>query len=202
MEHKGMGLRERKKLRTRRTLIETGLRLFEAKGFEATTVADICAAAEISPATFFTYFPAKEDLVFADQPDQVEAVNELLAGRRPGESVREVLTRVVEQFTAAGAWSIDPDDPLVAVRARLIATVPALRAVALRRLFDIQGQWAESLAAAFPGELDDLEAHAVIGSVTGAVIAAAMANLRRGEAARPMPEVVTRAAVTAMDALP
>ncbi|WP_281284743.1 hypothetical protein [Nonomuraea mesophila] len=95
-----------------------------------------------------------------------------------------------------------PDDPLVAVRARLIATVPALRAVALRRLFDIQGQWAQALAAAFPDELDDLEANAVVGSVTGAVIAAAMANLRRGEAARPMPEVVTRAAATAMDAIP
>ncbi|MGP3934543.1 hypothetical protein [Nonomuraea sp. KM88] len=54
----------------------------------------MCAAAEISPATFFTYFPAKEDRVFADQPDQVETVNELLAGRRPGESMREVRTRV------------------------------------------------------------------------------------------------------------
>ncbi|TDE54637.1 TetR family transcriptional regulator [Nonomuraea mesophila] len=96
LQNTGTELRERKKLRTRRTLIETGLRLFDKEGFEATTVADICAAAEISQATFFTYFPAKEDLVFADQPDQVKTVSELLAGRRPGESVREVLMRVVE----------------------------------------------------------------------------------------------------------
>lgn len=197
-----MGLRERKKLRTRRTLIEAGLTLFDEKGYDATTVADICAAADISPATFFTYFPAKEDLVFADQPQQVEAVRELLAARRPGESMREILVRVVEQFVTPGMWSIDPDDRLTAVRARLVATVPALRAVALRRLFDIQAEWAGALADTFPEELDETDAHAVIGSVTGAVIAAAMANVRRGDAALPMPEVVSRAALTAMNAIP
>ncbi|PZG22079.1 TetR family transcriptional regulator [Nonomuraea aridisoli] len=197
-----LGLRERKKLRTRRTLIETGLRLFAENGYDATTVADICAAAELSPATFFAYFPAKEDLVFADQPERVAAMREIIAARRPGEPLREVLMRGMDRLAVSEQWSIPPDDELVAIRARLIATEPALRAVALRRLFDVQREWADALAEAFPDELDELGAHAVIGSVVGAVIGVALANLRRGDAALPMPEAVTRAAEAAMAGLP
>src|SRR5215471_20043850 len=58
------GLRERKKLRTRRVIIETAGELFAKKGYGSTTVAEIADAVEISPSTVFKYFPTKADLVF------------------------------------------------------------------------------------------------------------------------------------------
>src|SRR3712207_4537274 len=64
------GLRERKKLKTRLALVDAAVELFERKGFEATTVEEICERAEVSPSTFFRYFPAKEAVVFPDADER------------------------------------------------------------------------------------------------------------------------------------
>jgi AcrR family transcriptional regulator len=53
-------LRERKKLRTRRALAETALRLFTEKSFDKTTLEQVTEEAEVSKSTFFRFFPAKE----------------------------------------------------------------------------------------------------------------------------------------------
>ncbi|MEU9305394.1 TetR family transcriptional regulator [Streptomyces sp. NPDC048269] len=71
------GLRENKKLRTRRRLAATALELFLERGFDAVSVADVAAAAEVSKPTLFRYFPSKEDLVldrFADHQDEVARI--------------------------------------------------------------------------------------------------------------------------------
>jgi AcrR family transcriptional regulator len=76
------GRRERKKTERRRCIERTAIDLFEAHGFEATTIDDIAAAADIAPRTFFSYFPTKEDVVLADHAGRLDRIVAELA-RRP-----------------------------------------------------------------------------------------------------------------------
>jgi AcrR family transcriptional regulator len=78
------GLRERKRLRTRTAIHEAGMRLFAERGFAATTVGDIAEAAEVSRATVFNYYGAKEDVVFGDAPGAIRALAATLDDRPPG----------------------------------------------------------------------------------------------------------------------
>ncbi|MFC4014254.1 TetR/AcrR family transcriptional regulator [Nonomuraea purpurea] len=128
-----MPRREQRKLRTRRALVESALRLFMAKGYESTTVAEIAAAAEVSPATFFNYFPGKEEVIFADRLAQAEALAQALGESRAGETPAQALLRALHRMLDSPEWTMDPEaGDLVLARIRLIATVPALSARALR----------------------------------------------------------------------
>ncbi|HYR16536.1 MAG TPA: helix-turn-helix domain-containing protein, partial [Mycobacterium sp.] len=66
-------LRERKRLRTRQALVDAAAELFEQRGYDGTTIADIAAAADISTRTFFSYFASKEDILFPDADARVKA---------------------------------------------------------------------------------------------------------------------------------
>lgn len=79
------GLRERKKKRTRATLIDAAVELCERQGFEATTVDQIAAAAEVSPRTFSRYFATKDAVFLAFLDDIVELVAYEL-DRQPAET--------------------------------------------------------------------------------------------------------------------
>ncbi len=137
-----LGLRERKKLRTRQLIAETAMRLFVERGFDAVPVAAVARAAEVSEATVFNYFPTKEDLVYQGM-EAFEA--ELLAGvrdRPPGESIVAAFGRFV--LRPRGFLSA-PDEKsarvLIAV-SKMIAASPALRS----REREILARYTESLA--------------------------------------------------------
>src|ERR1700684_2823085 len=81
------GLRLRKRQQTRERLTRVAMALFLDRGFEATTLDDIAAAADISRRSFFHYFASKEDVVFAWQEDITAALTAAIASRPVGESM-------------------------------------------------------------------------------------------------------------------
>ncbi|MFC5816378.1 TetR/AcrR family transcriptional regulator [Nonomuraea harbinensis] len=195
------GLRERKKQRTRRALVTAALRSFQEKGFEETTIAEIAAGAEVSARTFFSYFASKEDVIFYDGPERMRYVLGLVAGRRPGEPVAELLVRVIR---ASLEWAVDPgnfDLAEAAARMELMLTVPSLQARALHVLFEQQLQLAEAVERAYEGELGALEAAAMVGSLVGAVKLTAVMSLTRGDSQEQVWEAITAAAEISMRGL-
>ena len=169
-----MSLRDRKRARTRQALVDAAVELFERKGYEATTVADIAAAAEIGTRTFFSYFASKEELLFPESDRRVQVAIEAIAGRAPGEQPADVLLRALRE---AGAESDDMTGPLAALRTRLIQQVPVLRGRSLQRQMDSQREIARHLHAAYPQELDTVSAAALVGAFVGAVNGALVALL-------------------------
>jgi AcrR family transcriptional regulator len=116
-----VSLRERKKAATRRQLMHVALRLFEAQGFENTTVEQIAAAAVVAPRTFFRYFPAKVDVLFADHQELVALVRDTLSARSPDEPILDAVRRAVLE----GVERVVADPALFLTRSKLAATVPA-----------------------------------------------------------------------------
>ena len=95
------GLRERKKQQTRESIAAAALELFGRRGYHATTVADVAAAADVSERTVFTYFPTKEDLLFSDHAIFRDRLREALEQRPAGASALDTLRDfVVENLSA------------------------------------------------------------------------------------------------------
>src|ERR1700748_304881 len=94
-------LRERKKARTRASLREHALRLFREQGYQATTVEQIAAAAEVAPSTFFRYFPTKEDLLLQDDVDirMMEAIEQQPSGVGPIAAMRAAMREVLGSYS-------------------------------------------------------------------------------------------------------
>src|SRR4029077_7864141 len=94
------GLRERKKARTRAAIRQHALRLFREHGYQATTVEQIAAAAEVSPSTFFRYFPPKEDVVLRDALDtrMLEAFSRQPPGLAPVPAIRAAIKESLSSF--------------------------------------------------------------------------------------------------------
>ncbi|MFF0771662.1 TetR/AcrR family transcriptional regulator [Nonomuraea wenchangensis] len=174
------GLRERKKQRTRQALIEAAVRLFEDKGYDHVTVAEIADAAEVSPRTFFLHFQAKEDVLLANADVRVDLALQAIAERRAEEPLPEVLVRATDQMIA-DTWDSDLPSGLATLRARLAASVPALQARLLQRYLTAQAELAQALHRAFPDRLDTITASALVGAMVGAVSASALTALRRGD---------------------
>jgi AcrR family transcriptional regulator len=117
-----VALRERKKDQTREALAAAAFDLFQTKGYEATTVAEIARAANVSRRTFFRYFPTKDALLFIDNSDHLERFRELLGAREPGDSSFDPISRAC--LALAEEYMHDRDQILA--RARIIESSPGL----------------------------------------------------------------------------
>jgi AcrR family transcriptional regulator len=102
------GLRERKKERTRAEIERVAMRLFLERGFDAVTVDEIGAAAEVSHRTFYSYFASKEDLVLRDIREFLDEMRVAFTKRPTSESVIESLRAVILQL--AETYEHDADD--------------------------------------------------------------------------------------------
>ena len=161
------GLRERKKARTRADLQNHALRLFRDRGYAATTVDDIAAAAEVSRSTFFRYFPRKEDVVLFDDVDPLIA--RAFAGQPAG---TPLLTALRRAWTTAFDRVTPEKRELEEVRMRLARTVPEVAAAVRERGGPTVGVITEVIAAEFGLDPDDLDVVLFAGVVNGARLAA------------------------------
>jgi AcrR family transcriptional regulator len=163
------GLRERKKARTRASLREHALRLFREQGYQATTVEQIAAAAEVSPSTFFRYFPTKEDVVLQDDMDTrlMAAFEQQAPGLGPIAAVRAAVRQMFDSYTGA-------DLDLLRESTRLSMTVPEIRARALDEFARAIGAMAETVAKRAGRPPDDLAVRTVAGAIMGVVMSITM----------------------------
>lgn len=159
------GLRERKKVRTAAKIEEIALRLFSERGYDATTVDEIAAEAEIAPRTFFRYFPSKEDVVLGHYEQKMTLLRSALA-KRPGTEAPMMALR--HAFHEVGR-DFEAHHEALLRRTMLIATTPSLRA----RNLELQIGWerviAEAIAARRGVEANDMQVRLVAACAVAAM---------------------------------
>ncbi|MEU5259881.1 TetR family transcriptional regulator [Amycolatopsis sp. NPDC021455] len=161
------GLRERKKARTRAAIQRHALRLFHEQGYSATTVEQIAAAAEISPSTFFRYFPTKEATVLYDpfDPVLIEAALAQPAELGPTAALRATADAIRTQIPPED-WERERE------RQVLVFREPELRTAVMDKFAEGIDLLAGMAARRTGRAVDDFEVRNWAGAVVGVVMAA------------------------------
>ena len=164
------GLRERKKVATRRALGEAAMRLAVERGLDKVLVEDIADAAGVSARTFNNYFGSKYEAICALQQDRALRIGDELRARPPGEPLWESVTHaVLSQF---GPADRAPDKDWIA-RIRLVITTPALVGEYLKVQGMAQYHLAEAIAERVGTSLEtDMFPRIMAGAVSAAMQAA------------------------------
>jgi AcrR family transcriptional regulator len=165
-----LGLRERKKAKTRAAIQRHALRLFRERGYTATTVEQIAEAAEVSSSTFFRYFPTKEDVVLYDPTDlpMFAAFEAEPPEVPPIQAIRNATRQVFGGLTAEElAGQLERDE--------LIRSVPELRSRMLDTMVDGIEMFSEILGRRVGRAPDDIAVRTWVGAFIGAAIAVYLA---------------------------
>ncbi len=162
-----LGLRERKKAKTRALIQEHALRLFREQGYDATSVEEIAEAAEVSPSTVFRYFPTKPDLVIYDDLD--ERMIEAFRAQPPELNALQALRA---SFRSGFGGLAGEEMALQLERERLLRSVPELQSAMLGELARTVGEIADLVAERSRRPADDDGVLALAGAVIGIAIAA------------------------------
>jgi AcrR family transcriptional regulator len=160
------GLRERKKIRTRETIRREAFRLIQENGYAATTVEQIAEAAEVSPSTFFRYFPTKESVLLADDMDPVilNALEEQPPDLSPSQAVRRA-------YQAAMANLSEDQREFEDARQRLMFSIPELKAAMYDEYYRTITTFAEAVGRRIGRDSSDFELRVFAGALTGAMMA-------------------------------
>jgi len=165
-----LGLRERKKAKTRAAIQRHALRLFREHGYTATTVEQIAEAAEVSPSTFFRYFPTKEEVVLYDPTDlpMFAAFEAQPPEVSPIQAVRNAMRQVFGGLSHEElVGQVERDE--------LIRSVPELRSAMIDTFVDGIQMFSEILAKRIGRSPDDLGVRTWVGAFVGAAIAVYLA---------------------------
>ena len=159
-------LRERKKARTRAAIREHALRLFREQGYDATTVEQIAAAAEVSPSTFFRYFPTKEDVVLRDDFDDrlFEAFDRQPPSLPPIPALRGAFRETMATFTPA-EWAELQEMVTIGM------SIPEVRARVADEMARMIERAVDAVAKRSRRSPADLAVRVYAGAVVGAIMA-------------------------------
>jgi AcrR family transcriptional regulator len=160
-----LGLRERKKIRTRETIRREAFRLIDQNGYPETTVEQIAEAAEVSPSTFFRYFPSKESVLLADDIDPVmlNALEQAPPELTPIQALRRAF-EVTLAMMSEDEWEFER------TRQRLVFSIPELKAAQYDEYNRTIRVTAEALSRRLGRDPDDFEVRAYAGAVIGALL--------------------------------
>lgn len=165
------GLRERKKIRTRLALARAAMRLFEERGYAATTVDEIASAADVSRRTFFRYFSTKEDVFIVDPEGKLAALHVALAEGPPDEPTIAALRRGV---VALASSYFDPD--LIRAEARIALQEPVVAAAGLAYQVRWEDALAREVAADLGVEVDNDARPRIVAHTTVAILRAGIST--------------------------
>jgi AcrR family transcriptional regulator len=187
------GLRERKRRQTRERLTRVAMALFLERGFEATTLDDIAAAADISRRSFFHYFASKEDVVFAWQEESTAALIAAVAARPANES----MLTAAENAISAMVRQLEPGEAMA--MAQLKRDNPALQARDQVKYEKLERALAAALGKRAGHKTERLQARLVAMIATGAMRIGG--ELWAAEGAREKPEALVKRTFAAIRAI-
>jgi AcrR family transcriptional regulator len=143
------GLRERSKARRRAAIIRAAFTLFGERGYQATTIADIAAAAEVAPRTVAMYFPSKQEIAMSRFSATVDSLTSAMRELAPGGNITEALGRWLRAYETAA----DPE--LTELALRMFAANPELNALRSTRMAATIAEGAALLARETGAAPDD-----------------------------------------------
>jgi AcrR family transcriptional regulator len=161
-----LGLRDRKKLQTRETIRREAMRLIEENGYPNTTVEQIADAAEVSPSTFFRYFPSKETVLMANDLDNVtvEALEQQPADMPSLQAFRRALEITMATLSEED-WRFER------ARLRLVLSIPELKAAQFDEYRHTVAWLTEADCRRTGREPDDFEVRVFVGALAGGLMA-------------------------------
>jgi AcrR family transcriptional regulator len=178
------GLRERKKERTRQAIVDAAHRLFGERGFEATTVADVAGAADVSEGTVFNYFPTKEDLFYGGLESFEQRLVDAVRDRSAGEPALAAFRR----FLLDGTKRLEADDVADVIRSStaILEASPALQT----REYEVVARFTEQLGTVLAeeagGDAEPRAAAAALMGVQRAVVTHVRSAVRSGVSGRAL----------------
>jgi AcrR family transcriptional regulator len=162
-----VGLRERKKQRTRQLLADTARRLFSERGFEQVSIAEIARVAEVSQATVSNYFPRKEDLVYTGLETFEQRLLAAIRERRSGETVLDAFGRFILEPRGLFVAKNDKEAEQLIALTRMIAASPALLAREQQILVRFTDALARLIAAETGAGKGDLRPYVAANALMG-----------------------------------